>query len=47
MLTDRQKLKKMGLASRRIAEEKFDWELHVSKVIEIYQELIDKNRDVG
>jgi len=47
MLTDRQKLKKMGLASRRLAEEKFDWDLHVSKVIEIYQELIDKNRDVG
>jgi glycosyltransferase involved in cell wall biosynthesis len=43
MLTDRQKLKKMGLTSRKIAEEKFDWDLHVSKVIEIYQELIDKN----
>jgi glycosyltransferase involved in cell wall biosynthesis len=42
MLTDNRRLKEMGLASRKLAEEKFDWQLHISKVMEIYQRL--KNR---
>ena len=43
MLTDNQRLKEMGLASRKLAEKRFDWQLHVSKVIEIYQRLIDRS----
>ena len=42
MLSDSKLLKEMGLASRKIAEERFDWRCHVSKVIEIYQRLIDR-----
>ncbi|MCJ7655525.1 MAG: glycosyltransferase family 4 protein, partial [Dehalococcoidia bacterium] len=30
MLTNSQKIKEMGLASRQLAEERFDWDLHVS-----------------
>ena len=40
MLIDNQRLKEMGLASRKLVEERFDWQLHVSKVIETYQRLI-------
>ncbi|MGA1979153.1 MAG: glycosyltransferase family 4 protein [Sedimentisphaerales bacterium] len=43
MLTDNRRLKEMASASRKLAEEKFDWQLHVSKVIEIYQKLQDKS----
>jgi len=43
MLNNSQLLKEMSLASRRMAEERFDWNLHVSKVIEIYQGLKDRN----
>jgi 1,2-diacylglycerol 3-alpha-glucosyltransferase len=46
MLTNSQKIKEMGLASRKLAEEKFDWQFHVSKVIEIYQKLQDKSKGV-
>jgi glycosyltransferase involved in cell wall biosynthesis len=44
MLMNSQKIKEMGLASRKLAEEKFDWQSHVSKVIEIYQKLQDKSK---
>jgi glycosyltransferase involved in cell wall biosynthesis len=40
MLADSRRLKEMGLASRKLAEEKFDWDLHVSKVVEVYEKLI-------
>jgi len=43
MLTGNQRLKEMGKASRKLAEERFDWQLHVSKVIETYQILIDRS----
>jgi len=36
MLKDAEELKKMGLESRRLAESKFDWNRHVSNVIDIY-----------
>lgn len=43
MLTNSQKIKEMGLASRQLAEERFDWDLHVSKVIEVYEKLRSKS----
>ena len=42
MLADRDKLKQMGLASRDIAEKEFDWDLHVSRVLEIYQSILKR-----
>lgn len=43
MLTNSQKIKEMGLASRQLAEERFDWDSHVSKVIEVYEKLRSKS----
>lgn len=42
VLNDTHRLKEMGQASRKLAEERFDWQSHVSKVIEIYQGLKDR-----
>jgi glycosyltransferase involved in cell wall biosynthesis len=40
LLSNKDKLEQMGLASRKIAEKEFDWNHHVSGVLEVYNSLL-------
>ncbi len=44
LLKDKKTLDEMGKASRRLAEEKFDWNLHVENMEKLYMDLIYASR---
>ncbi len=41
LLADRERFERMGQASRRLAEEQYDWELHTARVLDIYAERLN------